>query len=370
MDPINAANAVVATIGKAIDYFQSNVAAHSTDNSMIKLTQLTRAEPLTVISQDLANYDFMPSVLNTVCSLYSSYFLQAVSIMSLGVTNVEVVRMLDALNPKRDNTGFLLQSRTSKDSKSWSDVKYALESCEHRLPTTRRPSLEADSNRDNMKLIYETDNLAVGKQLAVEVCVANGEDNKSKTITIPVNVRLIPVFAQLDTLSYIFTHKKGAETFTERLESVRSGRISLIKDMILCQDMIREYRKAVMKDKSGILREIVERVNGNRMYGLLSNNPSMAISSNVYVISSAVAREMEARVGLRFSKSTERDKLLNGTYAMIIAVVDPDSEIIDFYFDGIAQPAQMTLRSLKSKTKGPDIGDVLQSLLRGQTPSF
>lgn len=370
MDPISTANAVVSTIGKAIDFFQNNIAAHSTDNSMIRLTQLTRAEPLTVISQDCANYEFMPSVLNTVCSLYSSFFLQAVAIMSMGETHIEIVKILDALNPNRDNTGFMLQSRHSSDAKSWDDVKFALENCEYRLPTTVRPAMEADTNRDNIKLIYEIENLAVGKQLAVEICVPGGEAGKPRVMTVPVNVRMVPIVAPIDTINHIFTHRKGNESFMERLESVRTGRIELIKDMIFCRDLIREYRKATIGDKSGVLREIVNRVNKNRVYGMLSKNPSLAISSNVYVLSKETSRALEARAGLRFNKPTEREKLLGGSYAMVIAIVDPDSEIITFYFDGIAQGSQMTLRALKSNKKGPDISDVMQSLVRGQAPSF
>lgn len=370
MSTINTVNAVISTVGKTIDFVTNKIFGHVTDNSMIGVGQLLRAEPLTVISQDCANIEQLPMILNNVSSLYSSYFLQAVSVMSLGVTNVEIVRILDALNPKRDGTGFMLQSRNSPDARSWQDVKYALESCAYKLPSYAVPAMEVSYGRDNQKVIYEHENLTIGKMLDVTIMLPCGEDGKPQVVTLPVSVRLVPIFAQHETLSYIFGHRKGAESFTERLESVRSGRIELIKDMMFCQDLIKEYRAAVMKDKTGVIKEITKRVNDNRKYGLLTSNPSLAISSNVYVISTNQVRELEGKLGLSFKKHSEREKLLNGTYAMMICVVDPDAEQVDIYFDGIAQPSTITFRSMKSKSKGPDIGDVLQSLLRGQAPSF
>lgn len=370
MSTISNVNAVIATVGKAVDYVSNNIFGHVTDNSIIGVGQLLRAEPLTVISQDCANIEQLPMVLNTLSSVYSSYFLQAVSIMSLGVTNVEIVRILDSLNPNRDNTGFMLQSRQNAAAKTWENVRYGLENCEYRLPSYKTAALEVVIGRDNQKVLYEHDNLIIGKMLDVAISLPGGEDGRPQTLNVPVSVRLIPIFAQQETLSYIFTHRKGAESFTERLESVRAGRIELIKDMIFCQDLIKEYRAAVMKDKSGALKEIVKRVNNNRKYGLLTANPSLAISSNIFVISSNQARELEGKLGLKFSKAADREKILAGTYAMIVCVIDQDAEQVDIYFDGIAQGSTITFRSMKSKSKGPDIGDVLQSLLRGQAPSF
>jgi hypothetical protein len=57
---------------------------------------------------------------------------------------------------------------------------------------------------------------------------------------------------------------------------------------------------------------------------------------------------------------------------MIICVVDVEREMVNFYFNGIAQPAMMSVRAIKSssKNKGPDIGDIMKTLLEGRAPTF
>lgn len=377
MDPIAMANSALSTVARVVDYFKSNVAGHVTDNSLTQLTKLTRAEPMTLISQDCANLEYLTPLLNTMTSIYAGYFLQAVSMMTTAVRNIEVVRVLDALNPNRDSTGYLLQGRHDAVRNDVTNFLIS-ESMKYTLPNRRILAME-DANRhaDTLKVVYELENLAVGKLINVDIDVPNTNPETRErapncTVTIPITIRLAPYIVNQDTLGYIFTHRKEQQSFVERYHSWRSGRISLIKDMMFCQDLITEYRRAALKDKSGALQEITRRVNANRGYGLLTKNPSMAISTNLYVISSDAAEAVEAQLGYRFNSKDGREKIFEGTYAMIIAVVDQEREIVNFYFNGIAQPTTISVRSLKASgnKKGPDIADIMKVLMEGRAPSF
>jgi hypothetical protein len=372
LDPISSTTAALTTVAQVVDYFKSNVASHVTDTSIAQLTKLTRIEPLTVISQDCSNLDYLPDVLNNLSSVVAGFYLQAFAILTQ-VNNIEVVRILDRLNPSRDGTGFLLQGRMSTesvDNQFVSSYKYA-------LPTGRLMAGEAADNdsildKGQVKTIYETASLAVGKLLNVPITIPADAGRPAQTFNIPVNVRLSPTIMNTESLGYLFTHRKSDESFVERIHSWREGRISLIKDVIFAQDLIREYRRAAMKDKSGVLNEIVRRVNNNRFFGLLTKNPSLATVSNLYVLSKSTAQGIEAKIGCRFNDPNGRAKILKDTYAMVVAVVDTESEWITYYFDGIAQPLSISVRALKSsnKDKGPDIGDIMRSLLDGRAPSF
>lgn len=375
MDPIAAVNSALSTVARVVDYFKSNVAGHVTDNSLTQLTKLTRAEPMTLISQDCANLEYLTPLLNTMTSIYAGYFLQAVSMMTTAVRNIEVVRVLDALNPNRDGTGYLLQGR--HDAIQNDTTKFLIsESMKFSLPIKRVMACEeAARQQDTLKVIYEHENLAVGKLINVDIAVPNtAPDARTPEciVTMPITIRLAPYIVNNDSLNYIFMHRKEQQSLVERYHTWRSGRISLVRDMIFCQDLIDEYRRAALKDKSGALQEITRRVNANRGYGLLTKNPSMAISTNLYVISSDAAEGMEAKLGYRFKDKAGREKIFDGTYAMIIAVVDIEREIINFYFNGIAQPSVISVRSLKSSSgkKGPDIADVMRVLMEGRAPTF
>ena len=285
------------------------------------------------------------------------------------INDIEVVRVLDRLNPDRDSTGFLLQGRMATESA----YNLLQSSYKHSLPTKSIMALEDDSNmidRENHKTIYETANLAVGKLLNVQINI-EGQEGKPKVVNIPISVRLSPAMLDEESLIYLFTHRKSDTDFIERYHSWRSGRISLISDMIFCQDLINEYRRAAIKDKTGTLQEIVRRVNNARTYGLLTKNPSLAVASNIYVLSKDSAAAIESKTGQRFNNPKGREKILEDTYAMIVAVVDTEWEQVTFYFNGIAYPSTIKISSMKGgKSKGPDISDVMKSLLEGKAPTF
>lgn len=373
MDLIATANSTVSTIAKAVDYVKNNVFGHFNDTSMTTITKLTRAEPLTIISNDCSNLAYLPDLMNTMVSLYSAHYLQAVAIMTR-VRDIEVVRLLDRLNPDRDSTGFLLEGRLATES----IYEGRLFNNQYSLPTARVMAAESDSSKGggsgmvDRAALYEASNLAVGKLLNVVIDTTDAEGNE-RSHNIPVSVRLSPTFVPTDTLNYIFTHRAIDDSWTEKWYAWRAGRISFIKDGIFAQNMIDEYRKAAMQDKSGTLQEIVRRATNARTYGMLTKNPSLAVSSNLYVISKPVSQAIEHKVGVKFADSRGRAKLLNGTYAMIIAVVDEEKEMIDFYFRDIEAPARVSVRSLKSVSKdknGLDIGDLMRSLMEGKTPTF
>ena len=370
MDVLTTTNATLTAVAKALDYFKNNVAGHLSDTSLTQITKLTRAEPLTIISQDCANLAYLPELLNNVVSIYAGYFLQAISMLTR-VNDIEVIRILDRLNPDRDSTGFLLQGRYATESvvdQIASNYKYS-------LPTRSVMAAEAlddgKAEAQNQKTIYETANLAVGKLLSVDIAVC-GKDGESKVVKVPVSVRLSPALLNDESLVHIFTHRKSDTGLIERYHSWRAGRISLIKDMIFCQDLINEYRRAAMNDKSGTMAEIVRRVNNSRTFGLLTHNPSLATASNIYVLSNETAALIESKVGAKFNSAQGREKILENTYAMIIAVVNDEWDQVTFYFNGIAYPATLSTRALKdsSKSKGPDVGDIMRTLLEGKAPTF
>lgn len=387
MDLLATTNATLTAVAKALDYFKTNIAGHLNDSSLTSITKLTRAEPLTIISQDCSNLEELPDLLNTLTSVYSGYFLQAVSLMTR-INDVEVVRILDRLNPDRDSTGFLLQSRMTTESAH----NLLAEHYRYSLPTRQVLATEAalgavapheggpvedvrqydrQIDQTSVKTIYETANLAVGKLLNVAITVTDQNGN-AKTVNVPVSVRLSPALLNNESLVHIFTHRKEDTGLVERYHSWRAGRISLIKDMIFCQDLINEYRRAAIADKTGTLNEIVRRVNNARSFGLLTKNPSLAVASNIYVLSKHAAQQIEAKVGQQFKNPQGREKILENTYAMIIAVVDPEWDQVTLYFNGIAYPSTFKLGALKNanKNKGPDVADIMKSLLEGKAPTF
>jgi len=352
-----------------------NVTNYYSTKSLSEVTKLTRVEPLAIISKDCLNLDYMPDISQALLSIFSGYYLQAISLLT-NVNDVEVVRILDKLNPDRDSTGWLLSDSISKESIN----NLVLENYKYSLPTINSVALEGDKgdkHGQDIQSLNEVSNLSVGKMLNVTIAYNKTDEvgNKSSevsSIKIPVSVRIMASIIPNATISNILALKTESNTLTERYHAWRSGRISFIKDLIFCQDLIDEHKKAMITDESGTVQEIMRRVNNSKKFGLLSKNPSLVSASNLFVISEEVAREVESKLGGKLSNPRIREKAFENTYAMIIAVVDREWERVTFYSRGISTSTNLSVKEIKqaSKGKGPDIMDILKSYNLGAAPSF
>lgn len=369
-------NTTLQTIAKSINEIRNNATNYYTTKSLAEATKLTRVEPLVIFSKDCVSLEYMPDVANSLLSIFSGYYLQAVSILTR-VNDVEVVRILDKLNPDRDETGFLLTEQISRESLD----NLCLEAYKFSLPTDRTndkpPILKDLATKENVTTIVDASNLSVGKLLNVEISYSKDrgeyEVPEDRVVRIPVSVRLMSSIIPNNSITRLLTYKSEDNSLVERFHAWRSGRIGFIKDLIFCQDLIDEYKRASIGDETNTLQEIVRRVNNSKKYGLLTKNPSLVSASNIFVITEEVAREVENKLGGKLSNANIRQKAFDNTYAMIIAVVDREWERVTFYTRGMAASTDLSIKEIKSANKngkGPDILDVMKSFNQGIPVSF
>lgn len=448
MDPFSigaAVNTTLTAIAKIFNVVKDYGTNYYKDSSLPEATKLTRVEPITVVSRDLLNNPEIQKILNVNLSLFCGYYLQAVDILTK-VHDVEAIRILDKLNPDRDETGFLLSEKVSRESYR----NISIEQMKFSLPTKSQPALEMDKTQkaetteqawermvgvfaENAELakkygdayaevkalkakmeeaakdnksaevraaeleykkaqdslvnsfkyeqaIEKVDlntlaNLSIGRLINVSIAYTKEQGQhagEERFIKIPISVRLLVNTIPNESIVRIMTYKNQDLSLIERIHSANSGAIEFIRDVVFCQDLIDEYKRATIKDTSNILQELTRRANNAKKYGLLTKNPSLVAASSLFIISDAVAREVEQKLGGKLDNPRIREKAFDGTYSMIIAVVNSDWETVTFYTRGIARGATFGFRELESKGKGtgPDVGDILKALTAGQPPSF
>lgn len=364
---ITSVSSALTAVANVINYIKNNITNVYMTKSLSEVTKLTRVEPLTIVSKDLVNLPYIADVNNALCSLFSGYYLQAVNMLTT-VNDVEVVRILDRLNPDRDETGWLLGADIANETIS----HLAVESYLHRLPTKASMALENQDYNKTIENLNTVANLSVGKMLNVEISVP-GENDKKKSVNIPINVRLMASLVPNATIQQLLAGRTEDTSLIERFHAWRGGRISFIKDLIFCQDLIDEFKRATIGDETGTIQEIIRRVNNSKKFGLLTKNPSLVSASNLFVISEEAAREVESKLGGKLSNPSVRKKAFDNTYAMIIAVVDREYERVTFYTRGITASTDVSLNELKNATKnksGIEIMDVLRSLNQGSSVAF
>lgn len=232
---------------------------------------------------------------------------------------------------------------------------------------------DAVINNDSLKNIREISDLSVGKLL--NVTIGGGTDKDGKEIrgaTIPVSIRLM-VNALTDSVMVSLLSNSGVDnSMKERYHAWRSGRIEFIRDLIFCQDLIDENKKAMINDKTGIHSEIIRRVTNTKLAGLQNKDPSLNVASNLYVISEVTKAAVERKLGGHLKSPLVRNKIFESGYAMIIVVVDRQWDMVTFYYRGVAAATTMSLRDLKiaNKGSGPDIGDILKAYQLGNSPQM
>lgn len=421
-------------LGVAKGLFRSN--SVKTD-SLVRFTRSTRVEPIALVDQRLVHLPYMGDVMQTMSSIFLGYYLQAVS-LAVNVGRINVIRLLDALNPHRDvadasamfladslagkaprflsNESYMfglpsmesvddayrqqavtavkqrealkasMESPVSEEEKDWGDAFVAIDQAKDAIKNNpglhaAKDYLQGDAGKlindgsikgsagadDKLqKLVTEATNLSVGK--LVEVTIQDGD----KKASFPIMVRIISTIVNGPTLVHILSDQsRWYATAKERFHLWRAGQLEFIRDIVLCQDLIDEHRRALLNDKSGAYKEILDRRAGNAVASTLTGSPSIATASNIVVLSKQSAKEIEQATGGRFSDVKFRTRLFDRSYVMLMAVIDPEWEHITIYHRGIALPTEMMLKELKATNKGtgPDISEILKAYQLGQSPS-
>lgn len=369
----------------------SEVMRNSTSDSLIEYTKPTRVEPLVLMDARVTKLEVASDIMQSLTSLFSGYYLQAVA-LSVNVGRVDVVRLLDKLNPQRSVKDNLINGISDGVSLVLEDAR----SYSFRLPVPGKASgleklgvsMEALTVRDMIKNAAESKpdpetetmglgrdavaslsdltNLSVGKMLEVHV------ESEGHKATFPINVRLICTGIGSSELVHILSVGNKKITVKERFHAWRAGQLEFVRDLVMCQDLIDAHKKTLAKDTSGLYEEIRNRRRGNSLSAIFSGQPSVATASNLIVIASNTARELERNVGGRLKDVRTRNKVFQETYCMILCVVDADYEMVTMYHRGIAVPTELSFKELKisNSKKGPDVAEIMKAYQMGASPSI
>ena len=407
-DAASGAMDLVRQVASALDDVQSLTGA----KSLIDVSRHARVEPLMIVDPDLLGLDYLPDVAQTMQGLFAGYYLQAVDILA-NIDGVKVAEMLAPLNPNRKLDIGLLDYAD--------DHKLRASSYQHRLPTNKRTAalegfsdskaeyitirrdkvaLEAAGKvdpklaaaqaenaklkealnaanakgshssldaKDVTKLVSDLMPLSVGK--LYDVTLRSGKE----TAVVKIAIRLLAKMVPTSSLIGIFAHNSVSDMdLKERFHGWRSGRLSFFRDLVLCQDLIESHRNNIIKDKTNTYKEILDRETDGWFAGLIEKNPSVAIASNLALISSDTLDQIQDKMLGSIENPKIRREIFNTSNLMILGVVDKGFDRITFYHRGIAQSTEMGVRDIKVSNKGggPDVSDILKAFLGGHAPSL
>ena len=372
LSPVNegtlAAGSVLSTVMDTYAKAQA-VGSHLKTSSLVSATSVARVEPIVIVDKDCLFLEYLPDILQSTQSIFVGYWLQALSLIT-NVGDVNVGRVLDKLNPNRkvDTSGFLntiVSAGIGKES-----LTYASESMKYKLPTI---AMEAKGDKgDKDSAIAKVDNVAELANLSIGKLINVTIKNNGQEAVIPISFRLMVNTLPPASCVQLLSQGSVDLSFSERWFKWRAGRISFIKDLVFCQDLIREQKRTLMTDKDGVYSEIAKRAKNSKLASFFSKNPSLAEASNIVVISEETAMQLRVKHNLNLDNFKDRQKIFDKTYAMILVVIDRNYERVNMYHYGISASTSVGLRDIKiaNKGSGPNIMEVLAAFKGGNAPVF
>lgn len=343
--------------------------------SLADVSKISRVEPITIISKDLAGLKDLYNILHGVLNIYTSYYLQAVSILSADLVDVKILKILDRVNPDRDLRTFLT-ARTNYESFAVNTL--SLKNSKYKLPSISTESNDLDESVNELTTTvdkietFEKLGLAVGKVIDIKFTLRSDDSKDKQVISMPVVVRLDSILLDNYVINSILTVNDKDITFSSRLKDALAGRISFIKDFILASDLIKNQKKALFKDTTGTYNAILKRINNSRLYSALTGNVSLGAISSVFVISENSENEIVKKFGSGLSSTKIRNMIFDSISAMMIVVVDREWERVNIYvrdIDGYSQNSFEDFKSMTDKNNNT-ISEIFKAFTLGNAPSF
>lgn len=377
----------------------------SNSGSLSEFTSSTRVGVRVLMEEALRGASYSNDLLHTACSIYSSYYLRAVSLVT-SVSGIAVLEVLDRLNPDR-NPGAAagrLKRRLSMASEELVGTgTLNMESFKLGLPSAATATFSSEGFRmnpitnqleddgkgnatvvkddkddkkptrvepgqkykDAIVSINENNNLGVGKILEVTIS-QNGQ-----SATIPVMITMMVGTADQDSVVHILSLHNRQYTFKERWHGYRSGELKFWRDLVFMQDIVDKHTKVLANDKSGFYADQLVRSGAGVKTAAITGEPSLATSSAVIMFTKETAKRAEMEIGSPIDNASTRMQVFKATMSMLMFIVDTEYEMVTVYHRGFDVPTTLHLRELKGASKGggPDIAEVLKAYQLGKAPS-
>ena len=364
--------------------------ANVSATSLADLSKLAEVEAITVIDNSLTVYDSTTDVLKYLNSLLAGWYLSSAAILT-DTGRIKTVQLLERLNPAKSPSFAVansilsagVASMASSEIEVGTDVKplsflpttsTSLEAATN-LPSTGSAKVSRDKDTErttrfgasNAADLTTVQNLSVGQR--VTLSLSDGKASKD----ISVGIRLITVPVQYNLLKTIMGWSEKDNRLKSRISAWRAGELSFWRDLVLMRDIFTERRRLLMNDKSDLLTSMLGRQRNSMIHSVMTLTPSVGTMSSMMVISSDSVRQIEREVlNGRLSNFATRQRVMGATGLMVLAVVDPMSELVTVYVHTQALPSEFSIKQMKSASKGgsSDLGEIIKLMNQNQMPNF
>lgn len=389
-------------------------------DSLVGYAQAGVVEPSCLVDESVRNSDILPEVLQLAQSVYGGYYLRAFSMHNISIGNVSMSQRLDKFATRRSPGNAMVSSiarigledfddrlvidgdirELPEDIKALEDeLRKDLESVEKaatgagleslnapmkgQKPGKSGPQLPGDKSIDSA-MAYGATNAGASSLVTIGKSVDIGEPvnigsgrminvtvkEDGREVQVPVLIRLNAMYMATQPLIHILVSSSQDISLGARFKKWRLGGIDFWRDVVFCQDLIDSHKKNLQADKTGMYLQIMNKRRQNSISAAVSGSLSANQASNIIILSSESAKELELKIFGKLTDFNTRQKIFQQGYGMLMFIVDKQWGTVRMYTRDIPEHTELSDRDLKAANKkgGIDIGDVLTAFRAGNSP--
>lgn len=189
-------------------------------------------------------------------------------------------------------------------------------------------------------------------------------------------IQLFPFFIETD-VAQEFINLNFTPSFWRRFTQFKAGEISFFKDFIFSCDLRDKRMKALIKDKTGGLADMINKqknaVASHWMNFLRKpGTEKVNIASTILILNRNSVDKTLNKSGIDLKNISNRKRFFENSYCMMLALVDQMYNEVTIYYNGIEAVSTFKYDQIKreSKKESTDLVSIMKSYAQGLAPKF
>ena len=364
----NAGKEICGTVKELMDKLED-----FKDQSVVSLTEYTKRTLITsrvYVEDQLASEDITPKLLAMLNSMYSGFVLTALGLNNLIINGRNVRQMTApiATEAYHDSFADLVKTGFGDPSLEGNDDDDAKEKIK---------GFSVDPKKIDPKLEADSKTLFTGRLLQANI-PCPGPDGKMGTFPLFFYVQLLPTIVPGPTMSE-FLRANVSPTLKLRWAMWKAGEIRFWKDFVFECDRVAKRKKALKVDKDGFLREMEDRraqLLKQKMANYKNKDAEARrrnLCNSIVIVTKRTIEGVCRDNGINLKSFTQRQELMQDTFAVMMCVVDTNYGTIDLYMNGIEGRGEYSAKMIEAAAKkgdnALDVKELLALISAGSMPN-
>ena len=202
---------------------------------------------------------------------------------------------------------------------------------------------------------------------------AKTEVERYYRVRFPITIKARIIFANPEDITNMIVPFNTNVNFFSRLEDYRSSAINFFKDLVWCDDLIKEAKKAKLNDDKNLIKLINDRTSSANAK-MLNNKPGIGFEKNynMLILADDDLTTIERAIGGKLKDEVNMKKLLRVTQSLSCTIVDFDFERITVSLSGGIGKSSTRFQDLKKKSNNgkEDLTELVKMLMANKAMTF